>query len=112
MNVEKYFKTEHDANIIQKFVSFDDEIENNCIIIMSDFHRKIKIWWKRMQICENFSNTHIHELEHLWIDENNNFFENFVFISCDKDVARIIMSKLMHELIKHKDKRKKWIVLS
>ena len=43
MNVEKYFEIEHDANIIQEFVSFNDEIKNDCTIIMFDFHRKIKI---------------------------------------------------------------------
>ena len=43
MNVEKYLETEHDANIIQKFVSFDDKIENDCIIIVPDFHKNIKI---------------------------------------------------------------------
>ena len=48
MNVEKYFEIEHDANIIQKFVSFDDEIENDCTIIVFNFYKKIKIWWERM----------------------------------------------------------------
>ena len=50
---------------------------------------------------------HIHELEHFWINENNDFFKDFVFISCDKNVARIIILKLMHESIKHKNKKKK-----
>ena len=43
INVKKYFETEHDANIIQEFVSFDDKIENDCTIIVFDFYKKIKI---------------------------------------------------------------------
>ena len=112
MNVEKYLETEHGANIIQESVSFDDETEDDCTIIVFDFHRNIKIWWERVQARKNLSNTHIHDLEHFWTDENSDFFENFVLVSCDKSVARIIMSKLMHESIKHKDEKKRRIVLS
>ena len=43
MNVEKYLKTDHDANIIQEFVSFDDKTENDYTIIVFDFHKNIKI---------------------------------------------------------------------
>ena len=42
MNVKKYLQIEHDDNIIQEFVSLNDEIEKSCTKIVLEFHKHIK----------------------------------------------------------------------
>ncbi len=49
MNILKYIKSDHEANIIQDSVSLDDKNIHECTKFVSDFHNHIIDWW--VNVC-------------------------------------------------------------
>ncbi len=41
MNISKYIESDHEVNIIQDLVSFDNENTHECTKLVSDFHNHI-----------------------------------------------------------------------
>ena len=48
MNIPMYLKNNHGANIIQNGVFLNDEMENDCTEIMSEFHERQKMMIKNL----------------------------------------------------------------
>ncbi len=82
MNVFKYLKDEYKSNIILEFVSLNDKNIYDYTEIMSEFHKHIENWWKKIEIQEKASNDHVHDLEKIYLKENIIEYEDFVSISC------------------------------
>ncbi len=97
MNISKYIESDHEVNIIQDLVSFDNENTHECTKLVSDFHNHIINWWVNVYSCEWIMNDHIHDLEKLWILNDILIYDDFVSVSCQCDDVQVIRSEIFHE---------------
>ena len=97
MNILKYIKSDHEANIIQDSVSLDDKNIHECTKFVSDFHNHIIDWWVNVCFHEWVMNDHIHDLEKLWISDNILIYDDFVSVSCRRDDVQIIRFEIFYE---------------
>ncbi len=112
MNISKYIKSDHEANIIQDSVSLDDENTHECTKLVSDFHNHIIDWWVNVYFHEQVTNDHIHDLEKLWISDDILIYDDFVSVSCWRDDVQVIRSEISHKLTSDYDETVQKIVLS
>ena len=112
MNIRQYLEFDHDANIIQDFVSMNDETKVDCTEILLDFHQHIKKWWQKMKRRDQVNDESVIDLEKLWKSKNIEIYDEFVFVSCSRDDARITRSKISHDSIKNVVRDIRRIILS
>lgn len=112
MNVTNFFKNDHDDNIIQGLIFLSDENFDECIEIVLEFYHKIADWWKNVEAQCKFTNEFVIDLEKIWLKKNNEKYNVFVFVSCARDVVRMIRFDISHgsTVIKN-EKIKKTILL-
>lgn len=112
MNVMIYLNDDHDDNIIQDSISLDDEEIDECTIIVSRFHKNIRNWWHKIENRERILNNHVTDLNKIWLKEDADLYEDFVFVSCSRDVVRITFSKISHDSIAHSNQNIRKTMLS
>ncbi len=110
--MSKYLKDEHKNNIIQEFILLNDENVHDCTEIMSEFHKHIENWWKKIETWERASNNHVHNLEKIYLKENIIKYENFISVSCQRDDVQVTMSEILYKFMHNENKIIQRIILS
>jgi hypothetical protein len=98
-NISFLLTVEREANMIQNSLSLNDENVNNCIIILSEMHKHLTSWWKRMTIRKLTTDEWVHRvIDSMFIKQNaENFDTSWINVLERREDIRVTLSTLSHE---------------
>jgi hypothetical protein len=98
-NISFLLTIKREANMIQNFLSLNDENVNNCIIVLSEMHKHLTSWWERVTIKELTTNEWIHRIIDFMFTKQNteNFDISWTNVLERREDIRVILSTLLYE---------------
>jgi hypothetical protein len=85
--------------MIQDSMSLDDEDAENCTVILTEMHRHLNEWWKRVSDRELDTNEFVHRIISVMFTSNDasHFEIDWSNVVCRRKDVRITLSSLSHE---------------
>ncbi|KAI9853271.1 MAG: hypothetical protein M1824_001468 [Vezdaea acicularis] len=115
MNVRKFLSTGKGGNIIQGCVALDDETDNDCTMLIPEFHKHIAEWWgevtrRKQAIGEQLPNGETTNIpSEMYTPEDKKRFGAFVPCPSQRGGIRITRPDIAHGSSKKAGQRRRTI---
>ena len=100
-NINQLFTTDRNQNMIQNNFSLNDEIAENCTIILFDMHKHTQKWWIRIKNKNFDANEHvIRIIDDMWTKNDvRHFNTDWSDVVCKRKNVKIIKFEISHKFI-------------
>jgi len=96
INIRELLKSGRGVNIVQTAISFDDEFEDGCTIVVPGFHRHIGEWWGKVEGRGKSRNGLVQSVEDLYLKEDEEIYGSFVPVVCKRGDIRMTLASIIH----------------
>jgi len=96
INVDEFVKSGRGLNLVQGSVSVDDEMEDNCTLLVLGFHHSIHEWWGRVTARGKATSGHTTNAKNIYLPEDRQSFGPLVPVPCKRGAVRITRPDIMH----------------
>ncbi|KAI9765616.1 MAG: hypothetical protein M1840_007305 [Geoglossum simile] len=96
INVDEFVKSGRGLNMVQGSVSVDDEMEDNCTLLVLGFQHVIHEWWGRVTARGKATSGHTTNAKNIYMPEDRQSFGQLVPVPCKRGAIRITRPDIMH----------------